>query len=132
MFSPSHAYANAGTQCIILVATDSISGCTDTQTQCLDIKNPISINIPNLFTPNNDNINDLFTIKCVGIKELHCVIFDRWGLRLYEWDGIGGGWDGRTKSGDAVSNGTYFYILEYTDVNDISKRAAGNISLFKN
>ena len=46
---------------------------------------------------------------------MNCIIFDRWGLKMYEWNGVNGFWDGIAKSGLAPS-GTYFYILNYTKV----------------
>ena len=47
------------------------------------------------------------------------MIYDRWGLKMYEWDGINGSWDGNSKTG-TVPDGTYFYIINYTDLRDKS------------
>ncbi len=129
--SPTHTYLDMGNYCVKLIAADQLSGCKDSVIHCLDVETPIAINIPNIFTPNDDGANDLFTITAVGIKDLQCSIYDRWGLKMYEWMGTGGFWDGKTKSGTAVPNGTYFYIISYTAVDGTTTVAKGTVSLFK-
>ncbi|HVA98240.1 MAG TPA: gliding motility-associated C-terminal domain-containing protein, partial [Bacteroidia bacterium] len=39
-------------------------------------------------------------------------IFDRWGIKLYEWNTLNGGWDGRTTGGVEVPAGTYYYLIK--------------------
>jgi gliding motility-associated-like protein len=67
--------------------------------------------IPNIFTPNGDDINDIFTVTSTGLESLNANIYDRWGLKLYEWDSVSGGWDGRTASGVTCPDGTYYYLM---------------------
>ena len=121
--------ANTGTCCITLIVSNS--SCIDSITKCIDVVNVASINIPNVFTPNGDNINDVFKINSVGVKSLHCSIFDRWGLLLYDWTGVSGFWDGNTHSGIKTSTGTYFYVVEYTDMKDVTTNEKGFLSLFR-
>jgi gliding motility-associated-like protein len=71
----------------------------------------------NVFTPNNDGKNDVLIFPGEGVKELSGKIYDRWGLKLFEWSGLNTGWDGNTDSGPAP-DGTYYYIIQYTDVYD--------------
>ncbi len=125
------AVSDTGKCCISLLATSG-AGCKDTITKCIEVINNATINIPNVITPNNDAKNDLFSIKTSGIKSLNCSIFDRWGLKMYEWDGINGYWDGKTKAGAAAVDGSYFYIINYTDFKDVSKTEKGFLSLFRN
>jgi gliding motility-associated-like protein len=84
-----------------------------------------------VFTPNDDNSNDVFKVTGTGIIDFHCVILDRWGLRMCEWDGLGGGWDGFTKSGVQASTGTYFYIISYRTIDGKGNVVKGPLSLFK-
>jgi gliding motility-associated-like protein len=123
------SYADTGSCCITLLAANGT--CTNSVTKCIDIIKELTINIPNVFTPNSDSSNDLFKITGTGIKALNCAIFDRWGLKLYEWDGINGFWDGNVKSGVAPA-GTYFFIINYTDVFDKSTTEKGFLNLFRN
>jgi gliding motility-associated-like protein len=64
-----------------------------------------SWNIKNPF-----DANDLFTVKTKGIKKLEVEIYDRWGVKLYEWNTVDGGWDGKNSStGKLCPDGTYYY-----------------------
>jgi gliding motility-associated-like protein len=121
-------FADTGNCCITLLTTNGT--CTNTITKCIDIVDLPNIIIPNVFTPNGDSKNDLFKINSSGIRNLNCTIFDRWGLKLYEWDGINGSWDGQTKTGKAPS-GTYYYIINYTDRKDNSSTEKGFLTLFR-
>lgn len=122
------ALADTGNCCIYLIA-DKISGCSDTVQKCINVVKEAVVIIPNVFTPNGDNRNDVFKVNSTGLKSLHCVIFDRWGLKMYEWDGINGSWDGSAKSGNAP-DGTYFYIIDYTDQLDKTTTEKGHLNLF--
>ncbi len=120
--------ADTGSCCIKLVATNAT--CKDSVTKCVTIITDAVVVIPNVFTPNGDTKNDLFKISSTGLKSLNCVIYDRWGLKMYEWDGINGFWDGNSKTGTAP-DGTYFYIINYTDLRDKSVTEKGYLNLFK-
>ena len=124
------AFVDTGNCCINLVA-NTIAGCSDTIQKCISIVKEAVVVIPNVFTPNGDGSNDVFKINSNGLKTLTCAIYDRWGLKIYEWDGINGYWDGTTKSGLAA-DGTYFYIATYTDFKDKSTAEKGFLNLFKN
>lgn len=80
-----------------------------------DDTTPVShIEIPNAFSPNDDNINDKLCVKSkttVGIVEFRAIIFNRWGQKLYEWTDINDGWDG-TYNGRPVKQGTYFVLVK--------------------
>ena len=68
--------------------------------------------VPNAFSPNHDQINDVFKVKSFqNIVEFHAYIFNRWGQKLYEWTNIDGGWDG-TYRGNDVKQGTYFVLVK--------------------
>jgi gliding motility-associated-like protein len=121
-------FADTGSCCINLVASQP-SGCSDTVTKCIDVINKAVVVIPNVFTPNGDGKNDVFKINSNGLKSLNCVIYDRWGLKMYEWDGINGSWDGNAKTGIAP-DGTYFYIINYTDLKDTATTEKGYLNLF--
>lgn len=105
--------------------------CSSTTTECIKVVNDAVVLIPNVFTPNGDNANDFFKITSTGLKTLHVSIFDRWGLKLYEWEGVNGYWDGKSKTGAAVPSGTYFFIYDYSDLKDQSTSGKGFLSLLK-
>lgn len=106
-----------------LIVTSS-RGCKDTAKLTIQTDPFSELIIPNIFTPNGDGINDLFTLKSSGLKFLNVELYSRWGLKLYDWATIHGGWDGRTSSGMEAPSGTYFYII-------IARGVSGKEYLFK-
>lgn len=127
---PSHVYTAAGTYCTQLIIVSTQTGCIDSTTQCLDVLNGVVITIPNVFTPNGDLINDVFSIKTEGVNSLKCEIYDRWGLKLYSWDSLTGYWDGTT-NGKQCSDGTYFYVVTAVDVKGKEHTFNGYLQLLK-
>ncbi len=99
-----------------LIAFDN-KGCWDTAHTVIIVNEiPTTIIIPNIFSPNGDGINDVFSIKATGISNFDCQVYDRWGILLHEWTGLDGGWDGKGKNGNSSPDGTYFYIINYKDI----------------
>ena len=72
---------------------------------------------PNIFTPNNDGINDTFIIESNGIRRLSIEIYDRWGSTVFRPNYYANQiiWDGRNSSGTLVQPGVYFYVVSVED-----------------
>ena len=70
------------------------------------------VEIPNVFTPNGDGVNDVFEINIEGYSTLKCSIFNRHGGLVYQYFGLKGFWDGRSHAGMECTDGTYFVIIE--------------------
>ncbi|MBL7735632.1 MAG: gliding motility-associated C-terminal domain-containing protein, partial [Chitinophagaceae bacterium] len=69
--------------------------------------------MPNAFTPNGDGINE--TIRPVHsplIREMRCDIFNRYGQRMYSYNGRGSGWDGNF-GGKPQPAGNYIWSARY-------------------
>ncbi len=73
---------------------------------------PSSIIIPNVFTPNGDGSNDVFTVEGTNLVSVEGQIFNRWGQQMFSWNNVRGSWDGRTPAGSEAPDGTYYYIIE--------------------
>jgi len=70
--------------------------------------------LPNVFTPNNDGINDYFTpIIKKNISAIYTFIYDRWGVLIKSSSDDVILWDGTNKEGVPVPTGTYYYVCEY-------------------
>ncbi len=67
--------------------------------------------IPNLFSPNGDGVNDLFALNGLE-KGDEVVIYNRWGIKIYEFREMNDGWDGRTTSGEKCNEGIYYYCIK--------------------
>jgi gliding motility-associated-like protein len=98
-----HTYSipNANLSYTITLKAVSREGCTSTVYKTVEVI-PF---VPNVFSPNGDNINDLF------MAQMDLKIFDRNGLLLYQ--GLSG-WDGNYL-GKALDPDTYFYLITYRD-----------------
>ena len=71
--------------------------------------------IPNVFSPNGDSMNDFFRIPGIeGFPNSKLEIYNRWGNVIYQSNDYGGGWDGRINN-EPVADGTYYYILRRSD-----------------
>lgn len=68
------------------------------------------VDVPNVFTPNGDGVNDIFRAKTQSLEYFHGVILNRWGRKVYEWDDPQEGWNGKIH-GKYASPGTYYYII---------------------
>lgn len=123
--SPSYAYSDAGTYCIDLIVS-SAAGCVDTTTQCVTVTITPLVIIPNTFTPNGDGQNDVFFITAKGMKDVSCSIFDRWGLKVAEWTGLTGNWNG-----SKASDGTYYYVIDITAMDGTTTTEKGYLQLLR-
>lgn len=88
---------------------------------------------PNVFTPNGDNNNPMFTGMGINIVDFHMMIFNRWGQLLYETNNIYNGWDGTFKGQDCAQ-GVYFYVADYqlyTNSGLSSQTSQGSVTLFR-
>lgn len=74
---------------------------------------------PNAFTPNGDNLNDVFQFKGSNIKSLEISIFSRWGFKVFESDDIDFQWDGKNQStGKICQEGIYVVKYKLIDYNN--------------
>jgi gliding motility-associated-like protein len=125
-WSPIHYYAYPGNYCATLIST-SAAGCKDTVTNCLEVYDPVLI-VPNVFTPNGDNNNDVWrVVSSEGLKSFTCAIYNRWGNKVAEWDGLEEGWNG-----DGSPDGTYYYLIRATTLGDEDIEKQGFIQLLSN
>lgn len=72
--------------------------------------------VPNIFTPNNDNANDLFKITGRNVNSFSCEIVNRWGTVMNSFNSIDGSWDGKTTDGKESADGVYMYVIRLSDV----------------
>jgi gliding motility-associated-like protein len=121
------AFSNPGTYTIYQIVTDA-SGCTDTISKVINIENTFTIG--NVFTPNGDGKNDIFSFNCAGCNDYDLEITNRWGQLMYHGNKGSEFWDGTTGSGEKVSEGTYFYILKIQYGSE-EKLLKGFIQLFR-
>jgi gliding motility-associated-like protein len=90
-----------------------------------------NLTVPNVFTPNADGTNDLFFITSKNLISFSCEIYDRWGVKIYEWSDNTTGWNGKDKNGNLCSDGVYYYIVDATGIDGAKYKPAGFFTLIK-
>jgi len=109
--NPLHTYQVAGTYENVLHIVNEVSGCEDSSEPQEIIVFESDLQVPNVFTPNGDGINDEFRVAYRSIKKYNITIFNRWGRKVYSSTNPAQGWDGSIGKGQA-SPGVYFYVIE--------------------
>lgn len=114
----------------IATITDENS-CTNTDSVTIAVISGCGDNIivPNVFTPNSDDINDVFLIKVENVRSVSCEIYDRWGLKVFESTDPYIAWDGHTTAGLMCVEGTYYYLIEVIKFNNEKKILKGFLTL---
>lgn len=126
----SHSPVNSTRSDSVLV---NFNGADNVVAVFTDKTNPIQlgVNIPTGFTPNGDNLNDLFRPlgSAAFVTNYQMTIWNRWGQEVFRsTDPNGQGWDGKFNGTDAVI-GVYAYIISYKDVNGQDQLLKGNVTL---
>ena len=70
------------------------------------------LKIPNVFTPNGDQVNDLFLVETDGTTVYEFSVFTRTGTRVYYSRSPRINWDGNSLEGDELKEGIYYYVIE--------------------
>jgi len=116
------------------IRADAISenGCEATDQLDLEVDTEVSIYIPNVFSPNNDNVEDEFFISPFGrslgvITTFH--IYDRWGGLIWAASTENSSWSGSDGAGKPAIEGIYTYILEGALINGDPILSSGTILL---
>lgn len=100
---------------IVTLVAQNEMGCTDTTQLVISYEEDVIFYVPNSFTPDHDNFNEVFTpIITAGVDpfKYSLFIYNRWGETLFESHDISRGWDG-TYGGQLVKEGTYIWKIEF-------------------
>ena len=73
------------------------------------------IEVPNVFSPNGDGINDYLKIRTNGLNIFSLSVYTRSGVLVYKTESPNLIWDGRTLSGHELSHGIYYYVVKQLD-----------------
>ena len=88
------------------------------------------LEVPNVFTPNGDQINDYFEVTTDGTTLYEFSVFTRTGNRIYHSLSPRIFWDGNSLDGQELKEGVYYYVIEEEGgVNPFEK--AGFMHLFR-
>lgn len=115
----------------------NLEGCTAEAQIKVNLSFEVDIFYPNVFSPNNDGNNDVFSLFNNGYPDLmdQLKVFDRSGELVYssaqtQFNDSNSGWDG-TFNGSECQPGVYVFIIEYTLMNGEHKTMSGTITLVR-
>jgi gliding motility-associated-like protein len=114
VFRFTHQNLQSYAGCYEVTATD-FNGVEGERSNVVCNENCIVFNLPNIFTPNSDGKNDVFTPKqgATFIRRANLKVYNRWGNKVFESDDEPGlNWRGVDNNGKALSEGTYYYQVE--------------------
>lgn len=120
---------------IIIEPTTDINGCSSTNTHIITFEDctipDFEVFIPNTFTPNSDNTNDLFPISIYGGVLEQGFILNRWGEVIHEFNQFELTWDGRTRQGFDSPDGVYTYTVQIREPNGRRHQYHGFVTLVR-
>jgi gliding motility-associated-like protein len=127
----SALYKHPGTYSLAL--TVAKGGCMDTMVTFIKVLLPSKLEVPNIFTPNGDGVNDFYFLNAASMSSITFTIHDRWGHLVYEVTSSTGNvlWDGMSQTGVECADGTYFYILKATGRDGVAYDQNGTIQLIR-
>ncbi|MGE5348552.1 MAG: gliding motility-associated C-terminal domain-containing protein [Actinomycetota bacterium] len=135
----THTYYTPGEYTISLVIESDLT-CRDSVSVKIRVL-PSALQIPNVFTPNEDGLNDFFVPDKKSIRYLNLQVFTKTGNRVYHYEGGGEdlqgwqGWDGRIGNSERrAAPGAYFFILRaegYDDVEYQGREYRGTVYLYR-
>lgn len=134
LFNPSHTYTeNAGSYVITLIANNA-GNCPDTTELTVTIQEELIFYVPNTFTPDGDEFNNVFSpVFTSGFDPFNytLTIYNRWGETLFESNDTKFGWDG-TYNGESCKTGIYTWTIRFkSSESDKKITKTGHIQLLK-
>jgi gliding motility-associated-like protein len=125
----THSYPSAGIYTATMIVTNA-DGCADTITITVIVEEETTLYVPNAFTPNASGVNDQFFAYGTKVNEFELLVFDRWGMLIFQSNDINKGWDGTLK-GNPCQQDVYVWKITYNDQRNKRHRMIGHVSLIR-
>lgn len=128
--NPTVEFSQVGSFTICLTALNA-EDCNDEICLPITVLDDAKLGVPNAFSPNNDNINDIVYVEGrSNILSMEFRIFNRWGKLMFATNDPNQGWDGYYE--DVLQeNEIYVYTLEATLQSGEIVTRSGNIALLR-
>jgi gliding motility-associated-like protein len=108
----------------------NVYGCVDTAFREIYIEPYTTVYVPNSFTPDGNNTNDIFKPVIYDVNNYEFVIYNRWGEMFFKTTNTKEGWNGRYK-GRQSPDGVYLWKIRYTNHLEINEIYHGSFTLFR-
>ncbi len=108
--SPEHQYSGPGVYDVRLVVQNA-AGCKDSITYQVFVPSPENFEVPNVFSPNGDGVNEYFQLMpSAFIPGFRIEIYNRWGGVVFQSSNSRFQWDGRHQ-GSICAAGVYYWVI---------------------
>jgi gliding motility-associated-like protein len=127
---PAHTFDGLDQYAVSLTVINDL-GCSRTEYSV--VHPPVSIYIPNAFTPDGDGINDVWKVEANGVLTFEVFIFNRWGDLVWTSKDQNQAWTGGRSNGGEyfIEDGVYNYLIKYTGVDGDAQKRAGSLSILR-
>lgn len=126
---PTHVFDKYGKYTVSLTIEDGQGNVYQDFRVIEVLANSAITNIPNVFTPNNDGVNDHYKVEGKNIKEFSMAILNTKGEILYQSNSINDSWDGKDKFGDDLPIGTYVVVISARGIDGKKYENTGTVTL---
>jgi gliding motility-associated-like protein len=123
----NHSFVDFGRYKVVLVSSNLQCSYTDSVTVKI---NESALQVPNVFTPNGDGINDEFRVAYRSLRTFQMAVYNRWGNKVFATDDPQRGWNGRIGQRDAAA-GPYFYYIKAEGTDGKKYVRKGDINLIR-
>ena len=126
LFFPTYFVSDSG---LYYVWVEDTNGCRNkSDLAVVQLQPHTDLFIPNSFTPNGDEHNELFKVQGIHIKDYYIQIYNRWGELMFESNNIKKSWDGIYNYA-LVPKGVYYYHIKVLGEDNREVELSGNINV---
>jgi gliding motility-associated-like protein len=127
--SINYTFEEQGTYPVAMVVKNSW-GCADTVVRTVVVEPDFNVYVPTAFTPNADELNDVFQPKGSGVVKYSLIVYDRWGQKIFQSTDFSKGWDGTFK-GEECKMDVYVWKIIASDIKGKTKNLNGSVTLYR-
>lgn len=132
IYNPIATPTDENTTYTVVVTNDL--GCTGQASITVTTRQPkcdeSDVFVPNMFSPNGDNLNEEFRIESNFVDEFFITIYNRWGEEVFTSNNQDNSWDGTFK-GQELEPDVYGYYLRIVCINGFTYTTKGNVTIVK-
>jgi gliding motility-associated-like protein len=135
--SYTHIPGSSVVGCYIIQAIDSVGNISDSSNKiCVDYTACPVYQLPKVFTPNGDNINDYFVpFPYSSVEKINLVIVNRWGKEVFHTTDPGIRWDGKDETTkQPCSDGVYLYVCDVFEITldgNVMRTLRGSVTILR-
>lgn len=124
-----YIFDNPGTYAVAMVVRNAW-GCADTVVKSITVDSDAALYVPNAFTPNGDDDNEVFQAKGFGIVKYNMSVYTRWGQKVFDTNDFNKGWDGNFK-GEPCKDDVYVWRLDAVNTAGKEFHLNGYVTLYR-